>query len=531
MASALDASGHGSDRVSPFVRRDRQDGAVNPRSGPLHDEYDVVVVGAGSAGSTFAGTLAARSDGRSILVLEAGPDPRAGDGPSLALDSLEAGADDRWSVEDRVQLADGRVLPTRRGRVVGGSGAVNGGYFIRPTARDLAGLVAAGDGAWDLDDWLATFVSIEHDLDLGDRPGHGADGPVPVSRDLDLEPVSAAFLESAAAEGLVTLDDLNGSADVGAGAVPFNAAGGRRVDAATAFLDPARERGAVEVQGSCGVRRVLLEHGRVRGVELDSGRTVRSRLVVAGAGTLGTAALLLRSGIGPADVLRDRGIEAIHPLAGVGAATFDHPCVDLLYRPAPGAVRAGPASFMQTALHTEFDGSVVEVMATRRPYGVVTGADPDDALLSLRVTLMTSRARGTVRLGADPSTVRLRSGVLDRPEDLAALAAAVRFASRVANRPEFRSVVERWHGPAGDELADDDSLGGWVRAQLRTSFHLSGSCRTGPADDQLAVVDGRGRVHGVEGLHVVDLSILPEPLSRGPAATAVALGALAGSRV
>ena len=219
----------------------------------------------------------------------------------------------------------------------------------------------------------------------------------------------------------------------------------------------------------------------------------------------------------------------------MGAASGQHPVVELLFRPRPGAVASTTASFLQLAAHLDPRGSgdVVEVLVTRRPYGVVTGRDPTDDLLSLRLTLMSPVGRGSLRLDpTDPSASPQLTHAL-HPDDVAALAAAVRADAPRPGPPTDRSPngIDTWHGPDAATCATPAALESWVADRVTLAYHLSGTAPMGPAGSHSAVVDGRFGVHGVEGLAVVDTSVLPEPLSRGPAATAAALGAVAAEEL
>ena len=488
-------------------------------------DAEVLVIGAGTSGSVLATLLARR--GVDVVLLEAGGVPVP---PPWW--SLRGAFDPATSDGAEVLLDDGRMITTRRGRGVGGSAAVNGCYWIRGTADDHRDWVdATGDPRWSPDrlDGLADTLEDDLDAERTDRTRIG--GPIPVWRDADLEPVSDAFAAAATARGHRWVDDLNGGTLLGVGPVPFNVRDGRRVDPAEALgLRGPTAPSGVRLEASTRVDRLEVEHGRVVGVDAlgPSGpRRWRAERVVCCAGSLGTATLLLRSGIGPAHHLRAAGHEVVADLP-VGAAAWDHPCIDLPYLPRPGVVPDTVTSFMQLALHLEGPepGGLVEILPTRRPYGVVTGEDPADRLLHLRVTLLQPRSRVRVRLGPGEAPELSQVGP-DPLGDLPALCAAVAITTALARTSDCSAVVADWHGPTSEHLGDPAQLDAWVAERVGSAYHLGGTAPMGRPDTPGAVVDGQLRVIGVAGLWVADAAVLPTPLRRGPAATAAVLGAMA----
>lgn len=507
----------------------------------LPEGADVVVAGAGSSGCAFAARLAERP-GRAVLLVEAGPElARSPDASAAGLSdasTLRAAYAPAVSVGVQVDLDDTRRTELRLGRVVGGSSAVNGAYFVRGRPADFDRWAARGNPGWSAAEVQSSFERLEHDLDVGDRPGHGENGPVPVQRELHLDGVTEGFFGACEHLGHVEVDDLNGpggasddAGDSGAfGVVPRNVRGNERVDAATAYLGTRTSSPRPIVIGDLPVRRVVIRGQRATGIEVavaGGSRIVEADEVVLSAGAIGSAELLRRSGIGPADVLRTAGIEVVHDAPGLGTSTFDHPTIDLMYRPILTAAQPDEACFFQGALHLR---SGVEIMATRVPYGVVTGRDHRDELLSLRVTLMRPSSRGhlwpsgAVPTATDAPQVTPFYGSLATIDDRALARMAVRSACSIAADPAFAALVAEWFGPDARDLGSDDRLDGWIRAHLGTAFHLCGTASMGPISDPLAVVDAQLRVHGVEGLRVVDASVMPDPLSRGPAATAIMIG-------
>jgi len=478
---------------------------------------DVVVVGAGTSGCALAARLA--DAGRRVLVLEAGPVP-AGDWPAEIRDatSLAAtapGHPANWDLP--AEVLPGRSVRVPRGRIAGGSSALNAAVWMRATRRDLDGWAAAGNPLWASDEVLPAFRRSEADADYGRLPGHGADGPVPVRRLPSPSVLADAFAAASAELGFAAEPDKNGDAAPGYGPIPFNVADGVRINAAMAYLEPRRELPALTVRGGVAVRRILVEGGRAVGVLTDDG-PVRAGEVVLSAGAVGSAHLLLVSGIGPAADLAAAGLDVVADLPGVGAASSDHPMVYVPYRPAPGLPAADAP--LHGALHAVVaDGRQVEVLPWLRPFG-------DDTELLVGVGLQNPVARGRLSLdrGNQEGPPRLEYRYLAEEADRRGLRAGVRLARELLGTSAFAGAATPSEELPGAVLADDEALAGWIAARIGTAVHLSGTAPMGPDSDPGAVVDQHLRVRGVAGLRVVDTSVLPWVPSRGTAATAVMVG-------
>lgn len=475
-----------------------------------------LVVGAGSAGCVLAARLSA-DPAHTVRVLEAGPVwASAVEMPAHLLDPghLPVGPD-----SGVVWRYPGNIV---RGKLIGGSGAINGSYFVRPTAADFAAWSAAADSArWSFDAVLPLLAELESDRDFGSAPGHGARGPIPVQRTADPAPVSREFADRCAALGFAEIADLNAvpasstaggdpgrPPDTGAGRpaslgadgfgrVPLAVAGGRRAGPALTHLYSALTRPNLDVTGGTTVTRLLLRGSRVIGAEWARGRergtTFADRVIVC-AGAIESAALLIRSGIGPESQLRSLGIPVVLP-APVGAWCTDHPEIGIEYR---GSVPESTTVALEYVL--ELDDLEL------RPYTPMF----TPGLRRLGVALMSPEATGELTLGsADPAVpARIDQGYLRSARDRDRLRAGIDVAAQVLGLP----------------LGTVDDT--WLRTYLGTSQHLSGTCRMGPVGDPRAVVDECGRVHGIEGLTVADLSVVPVPLHRGPQAAVVLLAAL-----
>jgi choline dehydrogenase len=493
-------------------------GSIDGRAPLRSVSWDTLIVGGGSAGCALAGRLS-EDPHRRVLLLEAGPAyPDAGSFPPEVRDVASLGcADDghalNWAFA--TELAAGRRARTARGRVLGGSSAINGANHVRATPADVDGWYG-----WTWADARAAYVRGEDDHDF-DGPEHGHDGPVPVERPAGefLAGLTERVVRGAAALGVPVERDKNGGGPPGVGLVPANAVRGVRVNAAMAYVLPALDRENLTVRGDTPVARVLLDGTRAVGVLTVGGERIEAAEVVLSAGAVKSPQLLALSGIGPADELRAVGVEVLLDRPGVGHGWSDHPSVFLGFSYDeslhPEAVSTQAlvhldAARLDPALPSDPAGDL-EVLLFCRPFA------PGGAR-HLMCALQQPESRGSSVLGsADPTaSPRLEHHYLTSTLDRARMRALVRFAGELLTSSGLTVPVTPGRS--------DAELDSWIAGSLTTSSHLCGSAATGAADDPAAVVDPAFRVHGVEGLRVVDTSVLPVVPRRGPAATALMLG-------
>lgn len=468
---------------------------------PAH--ADVVIVGGGSCGCVLAARLS-DDPHRTVLVLEEGTsfDSESTVPPEIRdAATLPVGPQSPWATGFPARITPDVDAIVTRGRVLGGSGAVNGAYFVRARPDDFA----AWPQSWSYEQVLPYFRAVETDSDFTGEL-HGDSGPIPVGRvpRERMHPVSRAFVDASERAGFAPVGDLNAPGPEGVGAVPLNVRGGTRTSSLLAYLLPVLHRPNLTVAGGIAAIRIVVSGDRAVGVEVagsDGVRTIPAGHVIVSAGAVRSPQLLMLSGIGPADELHRLGIDPLHDLPGVGRDFSDHPEFAVPYRfrsdVPPHTI------LLETVLHTEG----LEL----RPYAAAFGsAIPGSGVADpvLGVVLTQPRSRGRILLDErDPR----RAPLLDYrymvdPADRTALGRGVRLAADLL--ASMSDVVETGSVDA-------------TRGGLGTSLHLSGTCRMG--DDERAVVDERCRVRGIDGLSVVDTSVLPRVPSRGPHATAVML--------
>jgi choline dehydrogenase len=480
---------------------------------PRCTSNDVVVVGAGSAGCALAARLAA--SGARVELVEAGPAP-----PTAGQDATNCDLSGRLDWSYVSEITGGRRTPVPRGRALGGSSVINTCVALRPDPASFAAWEARIAG-WGWSDVLPYLRRLERDVDFPDADYHGGEGPVPVVRwrEDELEPASRAFRDAAQALGLPDAPDLNAPGATGVGPAPMNREGWWRASAERTYLC-ARPGPGPRILVSRLVDRVLFRGTRAIGVRSYGAAgelTHAADRVVLCAGAYGTPAILLRSGVGPAEELRDFHVDVVANLAGVGRGLCDHSQVHLAAA-GPAADVACPA--LQTIVRTTTPHSPVrndvQLCVLNRVdlsrYAPEIAGD-ERVLVMLCAVLQHAQSRGRVSLAArEPDTAPcIEIDYAAEEDDRRRYREALRLLARVAAQDAMASFP-LLGGPSPTEL-DDRRLDALVAARVKTAHHPMGTARMGPVSDPSAVVAADLAVHGVEGLSVADASVVPVSLN------------------
>ncbi len=482
-------------------------------------EFDEIIVGSGSSGAVLAARLS-EDRGRQVLLIEAGPDyPDLERTPKSLLNGRQMPSGHDWGFT--AEMVAGRSTTYPRGKVTGGTSSVNGCVALRGMPADYDEWAALGNSDWNWANVLPVFIRIEDDRDAQDDY-HGVGGPIPMRRYApgELGPVQAAFAEACKELGFPIAHDHNHPEATGIGLGPFNLRNDNvRVSTAIAYLLPARGRPNLSIRSDCLVDRVLFDGNRAIGVELESHdgpERVLGKRVALSAGAIGTPAILLRSGIGPADDLRAIGIAPNIAMDGVGRSLIDHAGVGFSWDAAPGTVdESTPVA--QVLLRYTAPGSCLENDMQAYLLQVLS---PHPKLL-IRALLLKPHSSGTLQLRSRDAKVQpvIQLNLASEAEDARRLGDGLRLLGKFIQTPQLgphlaHSVIldDGETLPirtVGELLKQSDWVNAHVQSVVRHYVHPVGSARMGPANDPGAVVDQHGRVHGTAGLRIADASVMP----------------------
>lgn len=496
--------------------------------------YDYIVIGAGSSGCVMANRLS-EIDGASVLLLEAGgPDtnPAIYDPTYGTMFALWGDVPENWGHSTVPQpRLNGRSIPIARGKVLGGCSSVNAMIYIRGNPLDFDAWNYLGNAGWSYADLLPYFKKSE-DYHGPKSDYHGTGGPLSVIDYPEASPVGEAMMEAAAALGFPQKDnDLNGAKqDAGAGLYQSTRTPDlRRASGASAFLDPVRDRPNLTITTGAHVTRVLIANGRTAGVEyVVEGRAETAaveREVVLCGGAFASPKLLMLSGIGPAEELGRHGIQVVADLPGVGRNLQDHMLLGVGYesrQPLPTPSLLAEAGLFA---HTRPGGAAASP-DLQYFVGPVQFVDDqyriDGPGFTFAPILNRPFSRGTVTLAsADPMDLaRVDPNYLTCDADMAVLEYGIRFARELVQTPAFNDLRGRELAPGSDVQSSAD-LRAYIAQAASTVWHPIGTCKMGW--DAEAVVDDCLRVHGIEGLRVVDASVMPLIVNGNPNAACFAI--------
>lgn len=475
-------------------------------------EIDILIVGGGTSGAALAGIIA-RDTERNVVLLEAGPDYgplAAGRWPAGLLDARYLPGTHDWGYHGRAHATHENVTAFDRARVIGGSSAHNGCVALLGHRRDYDRWAELGNTGWGWEDVAPAFARAKRGL------------RVRLVDDSDVTPFHAAFIDGAVAAGVPRVVDMNDpDDDQGVAASPVNIFDGMRWNSSLGYLDPVRERPNLRIVGDVLVDRVEVANGRAVAVQAIVGgervRILAARIVLS-AGAYGSPAILLRSGIGPADDLRTLGIDPVHPLPGVGLGLADHPTVELHFA---GTDRLNRAMETFGASHWLPDEQALAKGRSSRCteafdlhlYAVITRPEQFGRWrYRVYVSSVLPRSAGTMKLAStDPDAPPvIDHGYLSDVdgEDVAVLTDGIELARAIGAAADVAPLFGAEIRPGPDDATRAD-LAHFIERTVGIYYHPTSTCKMGPSRDPLAVVDPTGKVHGLDGLSVCDASIFP----------------------
>lgn len=501
--------------------------------------YDYVIVGGGSAGCVLANRLSEITDA-SVLLLEAGgKDSHPLIRMPVGFAKMTAGPF-TWGLKTAPQKhANNREIPYAQAKVIGGGSSINAMVFTRGNPADYDRWAEEeGCPGWSFSEIQRYFVRSEGNAVLA-SDYHGTDGPLGVSNLPDPQRVTLAFVQSCQQYGMPYNPDFNGAQQEGTGVYQTTTRGYRRCSAAEGYLKPAMGRRNLEVETGCLVHSVDIESGRARGITYSKGSTTASvradSEIIVTSGAIGSPKLMMLSGVGAADELKERGVEPVHDLPGVGKNLSDHFGIDIVaelkgpdsldkYGKLPWMLAAGLEYWIfksGPATSNVVEGGAFWYADREKPipdlqFHFLAGAGAEEGVpsvpsgsgITLNSYTLRPKSRGTVKLrSSNPAdSAMVDPNFLADPDDVRISTEGVRISREIFSQPALQKYIKRMHFP-DDDVRTDAEVEAYARQFGRTSYHPNGTCKMG--SDAMSVVDPELRVRGIDGLRICDSSIFP----------------------